>query len=271
MKKFYLFLAMAFVAFTATAMSPANIKGLASSKNFKVEKSHAGKTSNFRIHKSAEETKLVTRAVGPVNPEIAGDWTFYFGDWWFEDASGLTVYAIYNAVYEEENYDWWFESQECLPFMLEETPVPGELELGNWIITGIEDENGEILYLSQEPFTYNPETGEFIDYVDSIPVAYDADEETLLFEEGSGIYWGLYNRIPTGEFEFIDDYYAFDIYGGVKGDQSSEDDGNGAVESIIKDNSETVYYDLQGRKVINPSNGIFIKKQGNKVSKELVK
>ena len=33
------------------------------------------------------------------------------------------------------------------------------------------------------------------------------------------------------------------------------------------DNAAVEYYNLQGVKVVNPENGIFIKKQGNKVTK----
>lgn len=44
-------------------------------------------------------------------------------------------------------------------------------------------------------------------------------------------------------------------------------DVNG-VEGIVSDNSVApVYYDLSGRQIANPEKGIFIKKQGSKVSK----
>lgn len=45
------------------------------------------------------------------------------------------------------------------------------------------------------------------------------------------------------------------------------------VENVIVDNSEAPaeYYDLNGRRVANPSNGFYILRQGNKVSKVLVK
>ena len=43
------------------------------------------------------------------------------------------------------------------------------------------------------------------------------------------------------------------------------------VGDIIYDNDRTpVYYNLQGNPVANPSNGIFIKKTGNKVSKVIL-
>ena len=44
-----------------------------------------------------------------------------------------------------------------------------------------------------------------------------------------------------------------------------------AIEGIEVEASEAVYYNLQGVKVANPENGVFIKVQGNKASKVLVK
>lgn len=45
-----------------------------------------------------------------------------------------------------------------------------------------------------------------------------------------------------------------------------------AIESVVVDNNaEAVYYNLQGVRVANPANGVFIVKRGNEVSKVLVK
>ena len=43
--------------------------------------------------------------------------------------------------------------------------------------------------------------------------------------------------------------------------------GASAIEEVGADNAPVEYYNLQGVKVANPSNGIFIKKQGNKATK----
>ena len=40
-----------------------------------------------------------------------------------------------------------------------------------------------------------------------------------------------------------------------------------AIDEVAADNAAVEYYNLQGVKVANPENGIFIKKQGNKVAK----
>ncbi len=45
-----------------------------------------------------------------------------------------------------------------------------------------------------------------------------------------------------------------------------------AIDDIEADNNAVVeYYTIQGVRVDNPSNGLYIKKQGNKVSKVVVK
>ncbi|MDE7152943.1 MAG: starch-binding protein [Muribaculaceae bacterium] len=43
------------------------------------------------------------------------------------------------------------------------------------------------------------------------------------------------------------------------------------ISSIAADNAPAVYYNLQGVKVDNPENGLYIVKRGNKVTKEMVK
>ena len=40
-----------------------------------------------------------------------------------------------------------------------------------------------------------------------------------------------------------------------------------AIEEVATDNAPVEYYNLQGVKVANPENGIFIKKQGSKTTK----
>lgn len=51
------------------------------------------------------------------------------------------------------------------------------------------------------------------------------------------------------------------------------DDGQGAGIAGIEadDNAPAVYYNLQGVEVANPANGLYIKKQGNKATKVIVK
>ena len=47
-------------------------------------------------------------------------------------------------------------------------------------------------------------------------------------------------------------------------------DFSGIDETLIDDTEEAEYYNLQGVKVVNPSSGLYIKKQGNKVTKVIL-
>ena len=72
------------------------------------------------------------------------------------------------------------------------------------------------------------------------------------------LFWDLY---PKNRIEKL--CFAVEPKGGTDG-----------VENIVVEeeiNAPVEYYNLQGVKVANPSNGIFIKVQGNKASKVLVK
>lgn len=47
---------------------------------------------------------------------------------------------------------------------------------------------------------------------------------------------------------------------------------SGIEETVVSDeNAPVVYYNLQGVRVENPSNGLYIKRQGNKATKVFVK
>ena len=54
----------------------------------------------------------------------------------------------------------------------------------------------------------------------------------------------------------------------VKG---TKDSGTGVVDTLIDENAPAVYYNLQGVRVDNPVKGLYIKVQGNKTTKVLVK
>jgi hypothetical protein len=49
-------------------------------------------------------------------------------------------------------------------------------------------------------------------------------------------------------------------------------DKNLSVDSItLSEDGEVIYYDMQGRRVVNPENGIYIRKQGSTATKVVVK
>ena len=52
---------------------------------------------------------------------------------------------------------------------------------------------------------------------------------------------------------------------------SYNNDGSGVDEIEAEANGEAVYYNLQGVKVAEPENGLYIKVQGNKATKVLIR
>ena len=108
-----------------------------------------------------------------------------------------------------------------------------------------------------ELYFYNMDTEEFYD-----EIVFEVDEDGNMTATGdagsefdlwytSGDYWGYFMEDFT--WELVQKTTA------VKGLESSDVD------------APVVYYDLQGRKVANPSKGIFIRQQGNKATKVVVK
>lgn len=87
----------------------------------------------------------------------------------------------------------------------------------------------------------------------------------------------------TGEQTLVFDYSAMEMYfvdpnagsddeGGNGG--STEEPGDGptvGIDSINASNAPVMYFNLQGQRVINPQNGIYIRKQGNTTSKIILK
>lgn len=94
-----------------------------------------------------------------------------------------------------------------------------------------------------------------------------------------------YNYVYRYDMSDEDNYYEYEValnISGFIGDNFSgyfyvifylgarEDDSTG-INSISSDNAAVKYFNLNGQQVENPSNGIFIRKQGNKVSKVVVR
>jgi hypothetical protein len=50
-----------------------------------------------------------------------------------------------------------------------------------------------------------------------------------------------------------------------------DESGVNNVEVVDNENAPVEYYNLQGVRVVNPQNGLYIKRQGNKATKVLVK
>lgn len=87
------------------------------------------------------------------------------------------------------------------------------------------------------------------------------------FDANFGYYddrFGGYNWPAPEGYNFIPDMTTYILLPGY--------DTEGVEDVIIDEtNAAPVYYDMNGVRVDNPSNGIFIVKQGNKVSKSIIK
>lgn len=100
--------------------------------------------------------------------------------------------------------------------------------------------------------TYNNATKTFM-----IPVVFTVEDGTIELPDIYDLY-----IVPASN---IDSY--LDNIGVIKLHK-----GDAGVDGIsISDNSTPIYYDLQGRKVENPSNGLYIRKQGKETNKVILK
>lgn len=109
------------------------------------------------------------------------------------------------------------------------------------------------------------------------------DNRTNAEDPGFKIDWAVDatgNTKDLTHIDFIKVYSAVNQYCGRIGETSTEicggedlhpDASLSSVENIFVDDTAPVeYYNLQGIRVINPSNGIYIKKQGEKIDKVLL-
>ena len=91
-------------------------------------------------------------------------------------------------------------------------------------------------------------------------------EQTLVF---------IYDEMTMYFAEDEDDIPTTPPTGGDDGDDDDDDDeGDGptvAISSIDADNAQAVYYNLQGVRVNNPENGVFIVKKGDKTYKVVIR
>lgn len=94
----------------------------------------------------------------------------------------------------------------------------------------------------------------------------EGNQESILFNNG-----GNAAIAATGTFNFY--FFTEDFKQGTVEYYVADDDPYVAgVESIVVDeNAPVVYYNMMGVEVANPSNGLYIAKQGNKATKVLVK
>ena len=168
----------------------------------------------------------------------------------WEDNKGNTGYVMRNTFHSQSYWPEWIEA-ETLTFegtRLTDNGVNTSGKGTNWVLTML-----DYGYVDNQPNTSDP--GFKIDWA--------------VDESGNSVY------LPA--VHFIKVYNAINQYCGWIGETSTEVCGgedlhpdavmNSVVDVVVEDNAPVEYYNLQGVKVENPANGIFIRKQGHKAVK----
>ena len=180
----------------------------------------------------------------------------------------------------QSNYDFWWDSTPH-PQVSEDvtiTKVNGnEVEISPNLI---QFANGTNVFNAPIPAFYDPETNTLTIYSDDLVSDYDVyfefanvgvPECTFLmdsdgwfsFDDGDNDYDICIDDLGTGWL----DYAVYELY------LEPIEVGAAGVKNVEVNDADApvVYYDLQGRKINNPSNGLFIRKQGSKATKVIIK
>ncbi|MCH5231301.1 MAG: hypothetical protein J1F43_05835 [Muribaculaceae bacterium] len=270
MKKFYMFVLAVSIALGANAAKIE--KSLENARNFSIENKSTHKGMQLKAVKKASAfgeftQESQTRAGAPVNLE--GEWTFYYGDYYFEEYADEADEFMYivdltcEYVKDKDGNEFWDftdPTNEILPFILTYDETVGYYALyAMWLGS---TSSGQ--WVTQEPFLWNYDTEE-PDYVEAVYADYDTTENVLFFEEDAAIMWGLYKSQDTNAFTGV--IYAFDLLGGFPAG-TIDDTG---IEGIISEDSAPVFFNLQGQRIENPNNGLFIRKQGKTATKVMIR
>ena len=145
-------------------------------------------------------------------------------------------------------------NNQVIPFAYNE-----ETEFAQFTAKYAGELDGQPVWMSA--FVYNngnEVTGPLIEVQENFGVTFNT-ETGFEFKEGSGFAWFV--TTSAEDFDAQSVYSAFYVVptgvSGINGVQSSND-------------GETIYYDLQGRKVNNPTGGLYIMKQGNTAKKVML-
>ncbi len=178
----------------------------------------------------------------------------YFG--WEKESTG-DIYGVVRDLYEEFTHEYYNAREGTNDVYLPLNNVQVTLVKEDVVIDtySTDDEyNGAFVFTNLEPGTY---TLEFYheDYNSVVPV-------TVTVSEAETSY-------PSVFLEKIDSANSSETVTNV----SEKGKGSTAVETIkINDSEEVIeYYNLQGMRVENPEKGIYIKKQGSKATKVILK
>lgn len=214
---------------------------------------------------SRKEVGLTGAAENEGPKSIEGRWYFCLGDYYFDD-----------SVFDEKigAYDASITSDGFLTFSCPD----GSL----WSFKAIYQESSSKLlfpamyigstsnyYVFQEPYVYiTDEDGDYVETLDEMYATYDAQQDAIIFEPDHGIMWAGYRNLTSadsyaGNFDMLDFVWA--TRNGL---------APAGIEPVIADETDTnsVYYDIYGRRVINPQKGQFVVRlSGGKATKMIVK
>ena len=103
-------------------------------------------------------------------------------------------------------------------------------------------------------------------------INYTANEEIFLEDDGTYTsVWGKDGANTTLAADF-EGTISFTLPASAEGLEVKFASKGAGIDSVVaEENAPAVYYNLQGVKVANPENGIYVVRQGSKVSKVLVK
>lgn len=201
MKKIYTLLIASAVTLSVTASAAGDNSPLRKRSDVKTEKSKDTPAWPLELNAvtSQKHVKGLRKADG--SPSIEGWWSFYLGDYYFEDSAGGYIPMGYDAAFDEEDSSViWFtpvsesdnddaDSRLYRPFRATYDAETATLTIG---VRYTGNEFG--FYVFQMPFRYDAVINDLV-YLDSFDVTFNAEEGTLEFPQDHGIDWAGYDSM----------------------------------------------------------------------------
>lgn len=259
MKKTFTLLAAAAVVLSASAFTPnkefnvgnatlkteLNVSKTQSKHRAPARKVTTGKTFNATIKSDREilapafpasngthmskpmsQKANVVKARKAVNPaDIEGEWTFTFGDYYFQSSVNGNITATYTATLRDDQVIFQSDEQGFLPFIGILDADKSTISFPAGILGTINTNMGE-MKLGQVPFEYNYATQK-LDELDALVATYTPG--TLSFSADQGLEWLAYD-INTNEEKGYFGIYDF-VSASLKGDGTG---GGGSATSGIE-------------------------------------